>query len=74
MISNPKFKFVWLYLISKQSILWEVGLTRAIFGDAEIDLSVLSASFDTGSSLIYMPQTDFKQVFDLVNRDNKNMC
>ena len=40
MISNPKFKFVWLYLISKQSILWEVGLTRAIFGDAEIDLSV----------------------------------
>mmetsp|Transcript_16001 Transcript_16001/g.15408 ORF Transcript_16001/g.15408 Transcript_16001/m.15408 type:complete len:119 (+) Transcript_16001:585-941(+) len=64
------FTFVWIYLRSTLSILWEINLNAFTYGKKAIELSVTYATFDTGSSLIYMPEEDFQQIYSLINENN----
>ncbi|CDW84093.1 eukaryotic aspartyl protease family protein [Stylonychia lemnae] len=71
---NSSYKFVWLYLRSAKTIWWEIEMSKAKYGAYDIDLTVKFATLDTGSSIIYMPQVDFRQIYAKINQKNINKC
>ena len=50
---------------------WQVGLRDAAIGDTSIQKSVNDLIFDTGSSLCYMPNNDFKQFMAEIRKNTQ---
>lgn len=74
MVNSSKYEFHWLYVRSKSSAWWEVDFAKAYYGSQEIAIKAWYVTFDTGSSLVYLPMDDFKNLFELINANNKNLC
>ena len=46
------------------SMLWEFSLSKVSYGAKDIEISVAYVTFDTGSSIVYMPMKDFKALLN----------
>ena len=62
----------WMDLTS--STYWQVSLNEVNIGFKQITLNYNNVVLDSGSSLIYIPSSDYSQVFSAVTSDTPSKC